>query len=167
MITENPKFEDGFDNYICEGDTIETTINGIVYVATIHHDDNSESPEEREDGFWPSLNPKSDGYIGAKSQSTLRRHTAHAQHVMDSWRNDEWFYCGIVISAYIEDDDGERVCISEHAASLWGVECNYPAQFKRQRRQPNAFVDECADELLGEAMNTAEEAKAALHRATA
>src|SRR3990167_4484496 len=46
---------------------------------------------------------------------------AKAEVVMDGWRKGDWFYCGIVLSVALEG-----VVIASHAASLWGIETNYP-----------------------------------------
>ena len=35
------------------------------------------------------------------------------------WLSDEWFYCGVVLSISYN-----MVELNDHAASLWGVECN-------------------------------------------
>lgn len=154
-----------FRDYVCAGDSIVTAHNGINYRATVEHDDDTTAPPDRQDGYWPSLNPKSDGYIGDKSPSTLRRHMKRAQATLDAWKNDEWFYCGIVISAFIVDDDGDEIPLVDHAASLWGIECNYPELHKRRRR--NEYLDECANDLLAEAVTVAEAERERIHKATA
>ena len=50
-------FTTNFDRFVCEGDTIECAVDGITLVARVYRDDNSDTPEERDDGFWPSLDP--------------------------------------------------------------------------------------------------------------
>jgi hypothetical protein len=80
---------------------------------------------------------------------------AHAQHVLDAWKQDEWFYCGIVISVW-----RGCVCLSGNAASLWAIECNYPARLKSQDN--NHHLRDVANELLAEAMDRAEEIMAEL-----
>jgi len=42
---------------------------------------------------------------------------AKAERVMAAWRNDEWFYCGVILSVTI---DG--LTLDRFAASLWGIE---------------------------------------------
>ena len=59
---------------------------------------------------------------------------------MEAWRKDEWFYCGIVLAI-----ECEGVELEPHAASLWGIEANYPGS-------DNAYLSEVADELLLEAL---------------
>lgn len=36
------------------------------------------------------------------------------------WKNDEWFYVGVIVSV-----SKNGVMLDDHAASLWGVDCNY------------------------------------------
>jgi len=38
---------------------------------------------------------------------------------MAAWKNDEWYYCGVILSVAI---DG--IVLDDHAASLWGIEAN-------------------------------------------
>ena len=60
---------------------------------------------------------------------------------MEAWRRDEWFYCGIVLSVALEG-----VTLDAHAASLWGIEANYPGS-------DNAYLTQVAQELLSEALD--------------
>ena len=134
-------------NYVCDGDSITCDIDGFDFTATIHHDECSDKPDERQDGFWPSLDPNNDGYIGAKSKSTLARHMAKAQSVMDAWKNDEWWYVGVAVT--VSRRGVELTDKYNHA--LWGIECNYPGS-------DNSYLLKVANELLPEAMSEARKA---------
>jgi len=59
------------------------------------------------------------------------------------WRNDDWLYVGVVVSVSLNG-----VELSDHAASLWGVDCNF-------NDTSNAYLSEVAQELEAEALNTA------------
>ena len=59
---------------------------------------------------------------------------------MAAWKNDEWFYCGVILSVAI---DG--LTLDRFAASLWGIEANYPDS-------DNAYQTEVANDLLPEAI---------------
>lgn len=163
---DEPQFTEAFGEYVCEGDSIDVEINGILYRATVRRDDSSDAPDERQDGFWPSLNPADAGYIGAKSRRTLGRAMAHAEEIMRAWRADEWFFCGVTISAHLSVDEYDHdtgrfeVDLAEHCASLWGIECNYPRTDKR--RPVNGYLNEVANELLPEAMEQGEAAAKAM-----
>ena len=128
-------------------------IDGFVATASIYRDDAADRPDERDEGFWPSLDPKSAGYIGPKSPRTLRRHYAKAQAVMRAWENDEWFYCGVAVRV---SRHGVQL-LGEFEYALWGVECNYPGS-------DNAYLSEVADDLLQEALVGAREKLALLAR---
>lgn len=140
------KFTQSFQRYACEGDSIHTTIDGFQVTARIYRDDCGDTPEERDCGFWPSLDPKGAGYIGPKSQSTLRRHLKKAHTILEAWRNDEWFYCGVSLT--VERAGVELTGEFDHA--LWGIECNYPGS-------DNSYLSGVANELLSEALDAARE----------
>lgn len=97
-------------------------------------DDDYGAPDERQDGFWPSLDPDDAGYIGNKPKSTLVRHMAHAEQVMQAWKDDEWFYCGVAVT--VEREGVQLTGQYDHA--LWGIACNYPERNKRRR--PNDYL---------------------------
>lgn len=63
-----------------------------------------------------------------------------------AWKADEWFFCGIVLSV-----SRNGVELSDHAASLWGIECNFPSR----RKNPNSYLSEVCAELQSEARETA------------
>jgi len=56
------------------------------------------------------------------------------------WQRGEWFYCGVVLSVYCEG-----IKLSDNAAALWAVEANYP-------ESDNAYLSECANELINDAI---------------
>ena len=60
------------------------------------------------------------------------------------WKNDNWFFCGVVLSVY-----KAGVCLSANAASLWGVECNFP-------NVSNSYLLDIVKELETEALQEAE-----------
>ncbi len=130
-----------FQKYACEGDSVTVAIDGFTLTAKIYRDDNPDNPDERQDGFYPSLDPKSAGYIGPKSKRTLARHMAKAERVMQAWKNDEWFYCGIAVTV---ERNGVQLT-HEFANALWGVACNYPDS-------DNSYLCEVANELTADAL---------------
>ena len=66
---------------------------------------------------------------------------------MAAWKNDDWFYCGIILSITIGKTE-----LTDHAASLWGIEANYPDS-------KNAYLSQVANELLPEALDAAKAEK--------
>ena len=135
-------FRERFDRYVCEGDSIACEIDGFRITARIVRDDCPDRPDQRQDGFWPSLYINDPGFIGPGNnfRERLAKAQAEAEAVMEAWRKDEWFYCGIVLAI-----ECEGVELEPHAASLWGIEANYPGS-------DNAYLSEVADELLLEAL---------------
>lgn len=147
-------FTKSFDDYVCEGDSIVCEVDGLTITARIVRDDCSDSPDERDDGFWPTLNPNHAGFIGAgKNMADLIPQRKRAEEILQAWKNDEWFYCGIVLSV-----SKNGVLLDKHAASLWGIECNYPADPATPECKPNAYLMEVAKELLPETIETAQAA---------
>lgn len=137
-------FKKHFGAYVCEGDSVTCTVGHFTATATIYRDDSSDAPDERQDGFWPSLDPKDAGYIGPRSKRTLARHRGKAQSIMDAWKRDDWFYCGVAMT--IEACGTQLTAKYDNA--LWGVECNYPGS-------RNTYLRDVANELLPEAIDEA------------
>ena len=133
-----------FSDFVCEGDSIACEVAGFEIVARIERDDCTDAPDQRQDGFWPSLYKDAPGFIGPGPNHRKRFADAQAkaEAVMKAWRESQWCYCGIVLSVALEG-----VTLDAHAASLWGVEANYPGS-------DNAYLTEVAHELLPEALDT-------------
>jgi hypothetical protein len=104
-----------FDFYACPGDSITWTTQGFDLTATLEQDTETK-PTDYE----------------CYDEAEIRR-----------WKNDEWFYVGVVVSVSLNG-----VELSEHAASLWGVDCNF-------NDTSNAYLSEVAQELEAEALDTA------------
>lgn len=72
---------------------------------------------------------------------------------VERWNRDEWFYVGVVLSV-----SRNGVELSDHAASLWGVDCNFSDT-------SNAYLSEVAQELEAEALETARAEMARIRQA--
>ena len=78
-------FIETFDRYVCEGDTIAAQVDGYAVTARVVRDDTPDAPDQRQDGFWPTLDPQDAGYIGAgKTDADLAQAMARAKGVMDA-----------------------------------------------------------------------------------
>jgi len=140
-----------FDSYVCEGDTITAQMDGFTVTARVVRDDNPDAPDDRQDGFWPSLRPQDAGYIGeGKTEADLAAAGRQSRRIMQAWRDNEWFYCGIVLSV-----SRAGITMDNHAASLWSIEANYPDS-------DNTYLTEIASELLPEVIDVARSALAKL-----
>jgi hypothetical protein len=104
-----------FPAYACEGDRIEWTREGFDLCARLVYDTDTKPTD------FDCYDPED----------------------VQRWRNDEWFYVGVVLSVSRND-----VELSDHAASLWGVDCNFSDT-------SNAYLSEVARELEPEALDTA------------
>jgi hypothetical protein len=104
-----------FDKYACEGDRIEWTREGFDFVARLQYDTDTK-PTDSE---------------------------CYAPEDVQRWRDNEWFYVGVVLSV-----SRNGVELSDHAASLWGIDCNFSDT-------SNAYLSEVAQELEAEALETA------------
>jgi hypothetical protein len=134
-------FTKGFSAYACMGDTITCEVDGVNATATIYRDDCSDRPDQRDDGFWPSRDPKAAGYVLPENFDA--EHTK-AERVMKAWKNDEWFYCGVAVTV---EKNGVQLT-KRYDNALWGVECNYPDS-------DNEYLLVVANELLPEALEEA------------
>jgi hypothetical protein len=134
-------FTIGFNSYVCEGDKIECQADGFTVTARIYRDDCRDKPDERDEGFWPSHNPEAAGWVQPENYEAEK---AKAERVMQAWLNDEWFYCGVVLTVAKHDVE----LVPTYAAALWGVDCNYPDS-------DNSYLMTVANELLPEALDLA------------
>lgn len=125
------KFTTHFDDYALPYETISTDVGEFTITARIERDDDTGIDDD------DYHNPDRDitGLSVGRHRSMMTRRKA--------WFNNEWFYCGIVLSvskAGIELDD--------HAASLWGIECNYPL------KNSNKYLMEVSNQLLPDAVES-------------
>lgn len=68
----------------------------------------------------------------------------YTEEQVSLWRRESWFFCGIVLSVY-----KAGVCLSANAASLWGIECNFP-------NASNSYLSDIVKELENEALREGE-----------
>lgn len=127
-----PVFVQAFKGFVAFGDSIETHHNGYRIAARIEHDDQTRIDDD-----------------DCHSEDQERTGCTDEQHAQlmaarRAWFDNEWHYCGVVLSV---TRDG--VMLDEHAASLWGIECNYPGS-------DNSYLNSVANELLPEALAAAE-----------
>ena len=128
---EAAEFSDGFDSFVCDGDTIKTEVDGITYEARIVYDSDSGIDDD-------DCHNKNQSVTGCNDEQYMKLMCAR-----ESWFEDEWFYCGIIIKA-----SKLGIIIDHNAASLWGIEANYPGS-------DNSYLTDVANELLSEAIEGA------------
>lgn len=125
-------FPGKFDRYVCIGDRLETSIGDIDFQAVILRDEDAHinDDDSHASADVTGADPETDKKIQAAKQA---------------WYNNEWWYCGIVVTA-------SKAGVELTSKSLWSIEANYP-------ESDNNYLTEVANELLNEAI---EPAKAAL-----
>jgi len=145
-------FKTSFSSFVCLGDVITCEAGPFTVLAQVVPDDCPDAPDQRQDGFWPSLYKDAPGFIGPGPNHRQRfaEAQANAETVMEGWRKGDWFYCGIVLSVSLEG-----VMLVSRAASLWGIEANYP-------EADNDYLTAVANELLPEAVAAARDTLARL-----
>jgi len=143
-------FRQHFDRDVLEGDRIHCTVDDIEFIATVEYDCDAGPPDEECDGFWPS---RSD----LKSDAAFERAYGQAALTMQAWKDEEWRWGGVIVTAGIHDSEGEWIeLVGKYEHALWGIEVNYPVYDKRRR--PNTYLREVANELLAEARVSAKAA---------
>ncbi|HEY4356013.1 MAG TPA: hypothetical protein VGN16_09720 [Acidobacteriaceae bacterium] len=151
-MTARKYFLTNFNQYACEGDTLTAQHEGFTLTATIYRDEDATKPDERQDGFWPSLDPKDAGFIGeGKTQSDLRFAYAAAETVMNEWKADNWFYVGVAVTVSRADIQ----LTGKYGNALWGIECNYPRCSETMLALRNSYLGDVADELAEETLTKA------------
>ena len=110
-----------FDNYIVIGDYVE-------YTPT----------ENNPRGFTIRAT------IAEDFDSTPFDYDCYTEEEAALWRSESWFFCGVILSVY-----KAGVCLSDNAASLWGVEVNFP-------NASNSYISDIVKELESEALQEGE-----------
>ena len=101
-------FTANFDNYACENDSITCTIGKYKFTAKIVYD----------------------------PDSSVNDFECYSEDDIARWKNDEWYFCGIVLSCKYND-----ISIPCNK-SLWGIECNII--------DSNSYLLEVANDLLSQ-----------------
>lgn len=104
-----PCFARGFDRYACIGDTIECEHSGFRIVARLEFDED----RNIDDDDCHNVDTDVTGCNAEQQAALLEARRA--------WFANEWHYVGVVLSVW-----RVGVMLDGHAASLWGIECNYP-----------------------------------------
>lgn len=106
-------------------------------------DDSGESPEDRDEGFWPSRDPDAAGYVGEVEDDAFAQMQDAAQERMDAFNDGEWGYVGVIARAHISIPIGQGsfTTYTLDSPGLWGIEneadsADYRAQvFEEQKAE--------------------------------
>jgi hypothetical protein len=115
---------------------------------------NYDRPDENDDGFWPSQDPKAAGYVGDVSQDEFERMHDEAKARMRAWEAGEWNYVGVQARATIFVPIGGNSFSTYELLSpgLWSIESDSGEEYLN-----SVFEDEKASLLadlrkIGEAI---------------
>lgn len=117
-------------------------------------DGSADKPDERDEGFWPSLDPEACGYIGEPEPSDVdatgqaaryQEQLEAAESRMAAWEAGDWEYIGVVACArvFIPIGGNSFRVMTLESAGLWGIESD-SGDYLRE-----VFAEERA-ELLGQ-----------------
>lgn len=81
--------------------------------------------------------------LTADNDTSVKDYDCYDEDQIKAWYEDEWFYVGVVLSV-----SRNGIMIEEHAASIWGVECNFPDA-------DNSYLSEVAQDMESEALDRA------------
>lgn len=134
-------FTQAFNSITVDGDKITCTVDGFILTATIYRDDDTAEPFTRDEGFWPSRDPKAPGYVLPENYDA---ELAKARMVLAAWKRDEWWYVGVAVT--VSKAGIQLTGKYDHAC--WGIDCNYPGS-------DNSYLLEVANEEANEALEAA------------
>ena len=120
-------FQTSFDSYACFGDTITAEIDGFTVTVQIFRDELTHI----DDDDCHSL----DQSVTGADDETQKKIIAARK----SWFDDEWSYCGLILSV-----SKNGIELNNCATSLWGLELNYPHFWENR----NEHLTETANDLL-------------------
>lgn len=93
----------------------------IQWARLIVDDECSDRPDERDDGFWPSHDPKAAGYVGKDGDYAASYEAARAR--MDAWKRGDWNYVGVRAQARcMVVENGHGTYYTLQSAGVYGVE---------------------------------------------
>lgn len=115
----------------------------ISWTMETPRDPFADSPDERDEGFFPSIDPDAPGYIGDPDATDVDG-TAHAARYeseteaakarLAAWYADEWHYVGVVARAVIHIPIGGisfRV-LELRSSGVWGIESDSGDYIRQQ-----------------------------------
>lgn len=95
----------------------------IQWARIIVPDMNNDKPDEHDDGFWPSRDPKAAGYIGDKSKAEFVAEYKRQSDRMAAWERGDWCYVGVVAEARcLIVRNGHGTFYTLRSPGLWGIE---------------------------------------------
>ena len=87
-------------------------------------DNHHGAPDENDEGFWPSQDRDSPGWIGDNPTRSYETQMRSARARMAAWRADKWHYVGVIAKLVIHIPLGGRSfrVMEIESAGTWGIE---------------------------------------------
>lgn len=121
-----------FCGFVTVGDTINVSLEGFDFTVKVEHD--------------AETNPHTMTSAGDCFDLTCNEYKEENAKHLARWDSDEWFYSGLVVSAFFNG-----VLLDNCIASLWGLETNILGE--------NLYLNEEAHKLCNEAVELAKKAR--------
>lgn len=88
------------------------------------YEEGQEPPDHRDEGFWPSRDPKAAGYVGEVSDEAFDKLQRDAKEFHDAWTREEWWYVGVKARAtiHVPIGGGSFTIYTIESAGVWGIE---------------------------------------------
>lgn len=94
----------------------------VQFAMVTPMDDSGDTPEERNDGFWPSQDKDAAGYCGLTGVAFEEAWQAAAD-CLEAWRRGDWYYVGVQAEARcLLVRDGHGTYYEFRSAGVWGIE---------------------------------------------
>lgn len=86
--------------------------------------ESGQTPDSDNEGFWPSLDPQSPGYIGANPARSYVEQMADARLRMTQFQEGAWHFIGVRARAELAIPIGQGCTrlMRVESAGLWGIE---------------------------------------------
>ena len=93
----------------------------VQFARKVIPDDSADRPDEMDDGFWPSLDPKAAGYVSPDKK--FEEEHAKAKQRMADYEHGVWGYVGVRAQARcLIVKDGTGTLINLESPGVWGIE---------------------------------------------
>lgn len=117
------------DKYMCADLKTPITKTIVRFKRIIEEDTTHGRPDEDDEGFWPSLDPKAPGYVGKNPKVPFDAQMAQAKNRMREFEDGEWSYIAVRARAFVQIPIGGTSVVNYTITSpgLWGIESDSSA----------------------------------------
>lgn len=97
-------------------------------------DESAGPPDDMDDGFWPSQDPRAPGYVGKVSQKEFDDQLEKAKSRYHHYQCGNWAYIGIIARAHLFIPQGGQsfFMLTIDSAGLWSIEDDSDGEYKKE-----------------------------------